>query len=369
MDDDLGRHVHLLRSIGDGLAWTMLPSHTIRALHRHPGPTASSASLHGQRDDIAFVFSVAETLLRGGLLPIWNDLTHLLRVGDIVGVSRDHTLILECKNSPLPAQVPSRGRAARQRARGEERARYLADSHIAEQDGTTRVALPAVWPDPNWGALQRAVSAAYQSPDGMGAVRLGSRDWLVALREPANPPETRVPPTRFRMLLSRARQRARIPIIGIHTDLIHEPTELVLSPLAYPVSAKAKADLLEGALLLIRMVDLALLETELLVDGTPVSIKVGDPDGLFPILATFGGTEIPLSFRHVTAILNSPVSARSMQRAILKNLKRWQLTRDLFEAEVGEIPKHLLADGDNVRYATVFRDHAGEPVVVMPASE
>jgi len=121
--------------------------------------------------------------------------------------------------------------------------------------------------------------------------------------------------------------------------------------------------------LLIRMVDLALLETELLVDGTPVSIKVGDPDGLFPILATFGGTEIPLSFRHVTAILNSPVSARSMQRAILKNLKRWQLTRDLFEAEVGEIPKHLLADGDNVRYATVFRDHAGEPVVVMPASE
>lgn len=359
------RHIHLLRSIGDALAWSVLPAHTIRALRRHPGP---HASLRGQQDDSAFVFAVAEKFLAGGFLPICSDLTHVLRVGDIVAYSPDRTAILECKNSPLPDRIPSGGRAARQRMRGEERAEYLTRSYAEEQDGTVRVALPGAWPSPNWRALQRALAAVDQSPDGFGIAYMGTHDWLVALRRP-DPSSDAGVPARFRRLLARHTTRFKIPTIGFPAEVIDEPSEFVCSPLAYPVSADVKAQFLEGSLLLIRMVDLARLEAQLLIAGDQCRLEVTDSEAPYPILATIGSIEIPLSFRHVSTILLTPVSVRAMRHSLLLNLRRWRVAKELFQPDRANVPHHLLATGDSVIYATVFRGQSGEPLVVTPASD
>jgi hypothetical protein len=357
------RHIHLLRSIGDAFVWSVLPEHFIRTLRRHPG---SSPSLGGQGNDLGFVFAVAEQLWRSGYVPVCTDFTHVLRVGDIVAWSPAHTLILECKNAPVPSRLPTGGRSARQRSRGEERAGYLARSYAAEQDGITRVALPAVWPSHNWGALRRALDALNRSIDRVGVVRLGKGDWLVAIRKPPNDVDFEFP-NRLRRLLARGGKHLKFPTVGIHTELVDEPSELVRSPISFPVAADIRHDLLEGSLLLLRGVDLAMLETCAVIGGQTIRIEIADPQDAFPIRGRIGATEVPFSFRHLSVILFGPVSARAMRRSLLLNLTRWQRSQELFGSGLGAVPQHLLAAGDKVTYATVYRDEHGEPLVVTRA--
>ena len=112
---DAKRHRHLLRVIGDGLVHTLLPSHTIRALSRHPG---KPAHLMSQGDDFEFVFESARAIASLGGIPILSDLTTLIGIGDIVIVLHDGVVVIECKNRQAPDHPPT-GRAARQQQRGE----------------------------------------------------------------------------------------------------------------------------------------------------------------------------------------------------------------------------------------------------------
>jgi len=197
---------------------------------------------------------------------------------------------------------------------------------------------------------------------------MGIRDWLVAVRKPEASSDVEVP-VGLRRLIARGGSRFKLPAMGLHSELIDEPSELVCSPLAYPVPAEVREQLLEGSLLLIRMVDLALLEAHVLIRGQSARLEITDPEGMFPIVATLGTAKIPLSFRHLSSILFSPVSIRAMRQSLLSNLRRWRPVEEVFQADTAQIPRHLLATGDHVSYATVFKGQSGEPVVLTRASD
>src|SRR5690606_3790564 len=178
-------------AIGDALAWLLLPAHTIRTLARHPGrPAAPPADV----EDAAFVMDVVERLDRAGWVPLISDLTNVLLVGGIDAVRPGGTVeVVECKNTRLPTRLPSSGRLARQRQRGETLARYLRESAMPYAEQARRVAdvldIPAATrpspaaanlvamdvdlpePRPEW--LDEACARHKDSPSGVGLVEIG----------------------------------------------------------------------------------------------------------------------------------------------------------------------------------------------------
>jgi hypothetical protein len=69
---DARRRRHLLRLMGDALAWKALSRHTIRELARG---RQRPPSLTAQGADFGFVVEVAEQIAHDGVLPIICDLT------------------------------------------------------------------------------------------------------------------------------------------------------------------------------------------------------------------------------------------------------------------------------------------------------
>jgi len=111
-------HRHLLRLMGDALAWKVLSRHTIRELARDG---QRPPSLTGQGHDFEFVLEVAGQITADGALPVICDLTHLLGVGGIVVATAGAISIIECKNTLLPAEWRPRGRRLRQLQRQHRR--------------------------------------------------------------------------------------------------------------------------------------------------------------------------------------------------------------------------------------------------------
>jgi hypothetical protein len=359
-DDEEARHLHLLRCIGDGLAWSLLPPHTIRTLNRHPGKPASLVS---QGDDLAFVFSTADKLLKSGYWPILNDLTHLLRVGDMVAVCKDSVLVLECKNTPVPGQLPKSGRRARQRDRGERLTEYLRKSRGTIDDQREWIAISATLPEPEWSVLERAIESAVASSDGVSSQALGENDWLTALYDPS-----RFSVSAANQMFGKLRQAMKSPTVGIHTELLLEPSAIVESPMVYPVSAETKAALLESQLLLLRQFDLALFEADTLIHDTAVRLTVADPDAPYPLRATVGELDIPLSYRFLQQVSLSPVPVRRMRDALLQVAVEQAHSLDALDqtaADVQEAGTALAAPGDNITYGTIYRGTAGDPLAVF----
>lgn len=77
-------HRHLLRLMGDALAWQVLSRHAIRERARD---NRRSPTLSGQGSDFGFVIEVAQQIAHGGSVPVVCDLTRLLGLGDIVAVT------------------------------------------------------------------------------------------------------------------------------------------------------------------------------------------------------------------------------------------------------------------------------------------
>jgi hypothetical protein len=167
----LKRHKRLLRVIGDSFAFSLLHDHTIRTLGNHPG---SPASLTGQAQDFEFVLSVARKISEAGYVPILCDITNLLKIGDIIAVHEQHTLVLECKQSQLPNRLPNTGRLARQRVRGTRAAEYLQKSQITEPGGL-RQAIPYDAPTPRWEALSKLAQELPLDKGGHTFTMLGTR--------------------------------------------------------------------------------------------------------------------------------------------------------------------------------------------------
>ena len=156
---ELKQHRHLLRVMADGLVHQLVEGHTVRTLSQHPG---KPPSITAQGPDFDFVFECARSLGSAGLIPIIADLTTLIGVGDVVGISPAGVVVLECKNTSMPSRRRASGRLARQRERGEHAEQYLTTGRLEQPDGTVKQAFVMKPADPDFDAVEALPQAVHR---------------------------------------------------------------------------------------------------------------------------------------------------------------------------------------------------------------
>lgn len=339
---ELKRHRHLLRVIGDALVHTLLPTHTIRTLTRHPG---RAAALAGQGADFEFVFTCAQKLRGHGFIPILADLTTLIGIGDIVGWGREGLVVLECKNRTPPARISTSGRVARQRERGEWAERYLSTSESAEPD-TVRAAYELDLPSPHWPAVEQLLLDCLESEIGAASLSLGEDDTLIACAERiAEDDLPRVMPSGASLAL---------PIMANYAELLETSDHRAMSPSSYPISADLRWRLLERKLLLFRCLDMAVLKKTFEQDGVNVRLSPERIDGQFHVRVEVPGYE-SVSFAPplVEYCLWMPVPGTAMADVLTDYARQLVLNVTPGEGLGSAMP---LADGDHFAYAMAYRD-------------
>lgn len=365
-------HRHLLRVIGDALARTLIPSHTIRTLGKHPGPDAGLAS---QKDDLDWVFNVAEETMRAGRLPILCDLTNLLRVGDIVAVSPDDTVIIECKNSPVPVTMAASGRLHRQRVRGERAADYLRDSQAVNgDDGEIRVAVPIVEPEPRRDAVSRLQSRYVESDSFFAAECLNEGDWIALVGEGGNLEDafSRLPDARS----------LGNPRMGIHMDSVRSPTFYGGNPLLYPVAPSLMHSLLEGEVLMLRLLDMETFAASTTTEtGQVIELATNGRGARVEISLLMNGQEYGLAPRFIEAVLTAPIAIADMRESLIAFAENVLATPEV--SRLGQTsfdgnekstegliyPKAYLASGDRAMYTTAYKGPDGRPLLLARTSD
>jgi hypothetical protein len=369
----LARHKRLIRIVGDSLALSLLSEHIIRTLARSPGP---AAGVHDQGEDFAFVLDVAARLAASGYLPFLSDLTNLVKVGDIVAVSRDHVLVIECKRSPLPKRLPRTGRLARQRTRGTYAAAYLQESQLDEADGTQRQAVASTLPEPRWQVVTELASNLSPGLSGTAFAALGEGDGLILMTAGANLEET--------LQAMRKTMPGDAPVFGFHLDVVREPRWNCPSPLTNPVPAWLRHALLEGDALMFRMVELERLAgSETDESGQQREIRVTwSTTG--PVLSLSIDDEVlELGPRFLDQLMYTPTALADMREALLSqagvphvanaptareavgdHVHIGPVGGDLTDPAQHAAGPVLLAEGDEVRYGTVYTGPDREPLIV-----
>ncbi len=258
---DAKRHLHLLRVITDGLVHKLLDDHFIRTLSRHPG---KPASLSGQGADFEFVLDQADLLHRRGVIPIVADLTTLIGVGDIVGLTPGGAaMVLECKNRSAPTRLPTTGRLARQRIRGENLEKYLTNSSIDEGD-LTRIAITMPLPLPDWESVANLLDRCEDSPNGTAVSLFGPNDLLVAATSQSEPEQVWA-------VVSENIHSAQ-PAVAFYSELIDTASYRMMAPSSYPVQAEQRWRLLEGDLQLFRFVDMDVFSSKFEHNGSSITL-------------------------------------------------------------------------------------------------
>lgn len=344
------RHRHLLRVIGDGLVHTLLPSHTIRALSRHPG---KPAHLTSQGDDFEFVFDSARAIARLGGIPILSDLTTLVGIGDIVTVLHDGVVVIECKNRRAPDHPPT-GRPARQQRRGESTADYLANSYI-EEVGGHRIAYESSLPDPDFELVERLLNECAENPQGAAVHAYADDDLLIAATKDASPDVAMAEIAKVMDAPDPGTGELRA-LVGVSFlgDLVEAATYRWLSPSNYPIAPQLRWRLLERELHLIRIVNMEALAAEVVLDDGH-TLTLTPRRGEHGLEVVIEGTEADqLVFTHEVAELCvwTPVSVESLRRSLVEQAKQ---TPTHLAALAGGDMSAVSAYGDSIIYNTLYR--------------
>ena len=357
----LARHKRLVRIIGDSLASSVLNEHTIRTLGRHPG---SPASLVGQADDFAFVEDVAGKLAASGYTPILCDLTNLLRVGDIVAVTADHVLVLECKRSPLPNRLPKTGRLARQRARGNQAASYLANSRVVEPGGVERQALSFAMPEPRWDMLANLADQLSPGVSSSAMTMLDDGDALALTTTDAD----------IGAILAGLHDAVSggTPVLGCHLDIVREPRWNCPSPLLFPVPSWLQHALLECDTLMFRLVDLdRFITSSTTPSGQLAKTTIRAAHGISLSMAInneihdFGPSFLDRVMYTPTTLVDTRDALLSCADMLYAPIAISTDQHADFTVQTADKIQAQLANGDDVTYGTVYLSTEGDrPVVV-----
>ncbi|MEU7890709.1 hypothetical protein AB0B54_34840 [Microbispora bryophytorum] len=368
-------HRSKLRAIGDALAWQVLPAHTIRTLAKHPHRPAPPPV---DGEDAAFVMHVVERLARAGRVPIISDLTSVLLVGDIVALGPGGTVeIVECKNTRIPTRLPSSGRLARQRQRGEALAHYLRESTMPYADEARRfagalgipaavslspnlVAMDMTLPEPHPEWLDTAYARYEDSPHGVGIVEIGPGDYLMIANLQA------IEGNKLAEAAA-ALPPLRQSCMAVHLEHLADPLPYCRSILSYPLDWKLRYDLLETNLVMIRLVDLAIFERRG-EDGLGLMLQ----DDRSLLWARGDDYSQRFSNRFVHEVLTGPVSAAEMQACLLDSLRQVdrKLAALVMEPDRSGWPELLEpGSGTDVRYTTAYPAADGELAFVSSATE
>ncbi|MCU4750067.1 hypothetical protein [Streptomyces sp. G-5] len=295
-DEDAKTHKHLLRLIGDSLAWELLDSHAIRELARD---RLRPANLSSQGEDFDFVLSVAEKIAKLGGIPIVADVTHLVAVGDVVTVTPNGMHIAECKNRVTPKRPPT-GRIARQEQRGAKASAYLTHGFFSESDEKQATAVEIAATQPAHDALRLCIEDASDNDSGASVARLGDRDLLLASWDRGNDPGAALEG----LTDSLDMQDWEIPVMGGFMDAVTNPSPFAANPYALPIPREQRSALAEGELVLIRFVDLAKLQFAIKTPiGEELRMSVRKAGGDHQLSMNIAGVDREVSRRFIDSIL------------------------------------------------------------------
>ncbi|NEK60239.1 hypothetical protein GCU56_20485 [Geodermatophilus sabuli] len=339
---DRKRHRHLLRVMADGLVHTLLDSHTIRALSQHRGKPPSIA---GQGADFDFVFACARSLISSGQIPIVADLTTLIGVGDVVGISTSGVVVLECKNTTMPPRMSTSGRLARQRERGEQVESYLTNSRADEPDGTVKQAFDWSLPEPDFDVVRSLLARCVGSQSLVATHAFGEDDTLVAFT-----PDTPLDAIGAALPLGRT---AVLPVIAFYSDLIEASSHRLWAPSSYPLPGEARLQLIEGHLRLMRCADLGALAAEFDSGGRRATLTPNRRSGAAQVTLDVPGFEpVTVTDQVISTCLYMPIAVASMRAALIEMAHRHVAQG----ASANSMTDLSPAEGDSFVYATVYRD-------------
>lgn len=348
--DAMKRHRRLLRLIGDNLAWSLIPRHTLRSIGRHPG--GPPPAIAGQSSTFDAVWDAAELLVDEGFVPIVADLTNLIRIGDIVGWSEAGILVIECKSQPLPkGLVATSGRAARQRQRGEGLETYLRTSSIEDANTgrrTVALDLDRELPEPEWSLVEALIDGCLESSEGVASHRFTDSDVLVAWE-----------PERFRKhALIRQAAIDPTPTVELHffSELMNTPTFVARPPSAYPIRAELVSRLLEREVAMARVTDVSVVSGTFAWSGRVAQV-VPRVAGVENFAVVTGEDRTEILWPVIEYFLRSPIAVMELRDYLL-----WfgPIALDLVVAR--DDPQ--LAPGDQVFYGTMYGTDAENRVVV-----
>lgn len=249
MRSQIKNHIRLLRSFGDAIAWLHLHPHAIRQFRSGglPGQHLSS-----QREALEGVLTVVDEIATSGIVAIATDLTTDLRLGDIV-VCDDHAAptIIECKRRLPRDNSILLGRVGRQVARLRRTADYL-ETGAAGFPGEPlpRLCIKTdIVVEPEWSLIESAIETAVGRGGGV-VQRLGSGQVLwVGMGEEELPHEL-IEHIRF----------FKQPVVGVHTRYLDDDSPLMPPPLAWPISAATRLQLLEDDISITVVLDASCFE-------------------------------------------------------------------------------------------------------------
>lgn len=340
---ELRRHRHLLRVMADGLVHRLVDGHTVRALSQHPG---KPPSITAQGPDFDFVFECARSLLSAGLIPIIADLTTLIGVGDVVGVSPAGVVVLECKNTSMPSRLSTSGRLARQRERGEQAEHYLATGRLETSDGAAKQAFVMDLPNPDFVAVEALLQRCIESDDLVATHTFGENDALIACTLDTSPDA-------IAAALPDGRALA-IPVLTFFSEVTRKSSHRLWAPSSYPVPGELRLRLLEGELQLLRLADLAALAIEFdLGEQRATLTPQRGSAGVQVTLDVPGMDPVTISSQVIDSCFFMPISVTEMRAALIKLAHRHVLAGGASTDRLTGLPP---AVGDLFVYATAYRD-------------
>lgn len=244
--DEHKRHIHLLRSYGDALAWMLLHPHTIRQLANNP---SAPPSLTGQAGSFEGTLQAAADYTSAGIPVLICDITNCLKIGDLVlCLHPERPGLVECKTRLVPRFI-MQGRTGRQVSRMISTLEYLYEGTAkvygdSEPRLTVDVTAQA---DYSWEAVEAAVTAALGV--GLGFAAAGDCDVVWACT--ADDDDLPIP-REMKALASDWDMRC----VGCHARALEEAKDAVPPPAAWPIDADCRFALMEVEVLLFHLVDL-----------------------------------------------------------------------------------------------------------------
>ena len=246
----LKEHLFRLRLLGDSLAWRLLHPHAIRSLAKNDG---RPPTLCDRRPEVENCMATVRQLSLEGIPAIVADLTHCLRIGDVLVVRHPEMPdIVEFKATVRDDRYRHQGRTGRQLHRMQKTVEYLnrGSAQFRDEEALRLSIEIDVRAEHDFTQVESIAATAIR--DGSSVQMLRPRQWVGASRlghSPIFPAEVH----RFTDL-----QLCVGFLSDAFPDLLHE----VPPPLNWPISLNVRRALMEGELVLFHIIDPRLLEDE-----------------------------------------------------------------------------------------------------------
>jgi hypothetical protein len=235
-------HLRLLRLLGDGLAWRYLHPYVIRQLAKNPAPPPALGS---QGKGFGDTLAVASEITQAGGLVLISDLTHCLRIGDLVVCNDpERPMLVECGGHPAYIH---KGRKARQMQRANAVLELLrtGDATLAGDRLPTKTLALSAPTEHTWPVVDRVVNNAAQN--GFAYEYASPSDLIFAL----DADNGKVGLERLGGLTTSMSR----PVIETYTRLLDRPSARTPPCTVWDISAESRVLVFQGGVIVGHVVD------------------------------------------------------------------------------------------------------------------